>query len=243
MIITQAEKDWVDKEFPGLKFSIKDNQTVLSGKFRFKAGYSPIKNVYYYKIDGSESPDTIIIEDLYKIEITFVEDKYPTIKETDNRIKKAAKKSGGNLPSLHIYDSNELCSVGVLDENKHFSLPEFLIGPVLQFFYDHSSVERKLKRPRGEYSHGGFGIIENYYVRSQQGFDSTPQCLEKLKCCSEWYIFEKFLKRKLPPKGHWPCFCKKGEEGAILRNCHCEYFRGIWLLHKKIRDKKINLLK
>ena len=147
---------------------------------------------------------------------------------------------GQNLPFLHIYDSNELCTVGVLDEKNSFLLPEFIIGPVLQFFYDHSSVERKLRRPRGEYSHGAFGIIENYYVRSRQGFDSTPQCLETLKRCSEWSIFEKFLKRKLPPKGHWPCFCEKGKEGAILRNCHYEYFRGIWLLHEKTRNKNIN---
>ena len=240
MIITRAEKDWVDKEFPELKFSIIDNQTVLSGKFKFNAGYSPSKKVYYYKIDGNESLDTIIIEDFYDIEITFIEDKYPTIKEIGGRIKKVAKKMGEDLPSLHIYDSNEVCSVGVLDENIKFSLPEFLVVPVLQFFYDQSSVERKLKRPRDEYSHGGFGIIENYYVRYQQGFDSTLQCLEKLKSCGEWYIFEKILKRKSPPKGHRHCFCKKSKERAILRKCHYEYFRGIWLLHKEIRDKNIN---
>ncbi|MEA3464262.1 MAG: hypothetical protein U9R14_04290 [Patescibacteria group bacterium] len=241
MIITQAEKDWVNKEFLDLKFLIRNNRVILAGKFKFNAGYSPSKNIYFYKIEGSEPIDTIVIKDFYKIEIILFEDRYPTVKEVGGRIKKFAQKTGKNLPSLHVYDNNEVCSVGVLDENKIFSIPEFLAGPVLQFFYDHSSVERKLNRPRGEYSHGGYGVVENYYIRYQQGFDDTLLCIEKLKGGAEWDIFKKILKRKTPPKGHWLCFCEKGKEGIILRRCHSEYFQGIWILYKQIKDKQIDL--
>lgn len=238
MIISKYEKEWVKQKYPELTFSIKDGQVVLSGAFNFKSGYSLSKNLYYSSIKGDEPSDVKIIQDSYEIEIIVNENQYPVIREVGGRLKKFAKKNNLELPSVHIYETSELCSVGPLDEKSNHTIPALLQGPVLQFFYDHSALESGIDRPRGEYSHGIIGLLENYYVHSMMGVNSTEECLKILKTKKEWEVIDSILKRKTPPKGHWPCFCENGSYSNSFRKCHIEFFKGIWILYNNVNKDK-----
>ncbi|MCB9503079.1 MAG: hypothetical protein H6696_14195 [Deferribacteres bacterium] len=228
------EKEWVMTNYPNLSFDVKKAVEVIKGEFAFRAAYDENTQEYIINPSLAESSNQIIISDFYEIEICFVcsngKSQLPLVYETGGRIKRLANKLSRPLADLHIYPDSRLCLVGLLDEEEKLSLPEFIDGPILQFCYDESYYEKYGRWPRGQYSHGAEGIVENFLDRFKNGKVNKEKCLEILRQYPTWERYYQLLNTKKDKiKGHHRCPC--GTEKKI-RKCHPKVWEGLNILHK-----------
>ncbi len=236
MKITAADRAWLQKEYPKLQLRSSGNREIVEGIFEFIAAYDEREHQYLINPTDSNSPQTMIIHDRYKVRISNQPniDKLPKVKESGGRIRAVAKEKGIAEIDLHIYPDNSLCLVGPLDENGSVSFRDFLDGHVLQFFYDQSYFERFGRWPRGQYSHGVLGVFENYFERHQlENSDLLEVCLSALKKSRQWTGIKEILFRKDNIRGHWQCPCGSGKK---FRNCHVIALRGMWCLQSDLKS-------
>lgn len=263
MQIKEDEIQFLKEFFPDLHV----NGNIVSGTLKFVAHFSK-KNKEYklLKWETEAQERDFLIRDSYQIEIDLSSEKniYREVKNSDGRILKRARDKGIPSSDLHVYDNgsyeNKICLWGYLDENESVSFKQFLCEKIIPFFYDQSFHEKYGTWPRGEYSHGCLGILENYYDICRK--TSTPDDLTTKKCISlmkdiasnnldknTWENIKKYLSKK-KIKRHWPCIGKNNN--YRLRNkkcnwmkfgeCHNNAFLGLRILHKQIRSKSFKYL-
>ena len=154
--------------------------------------------------------------------------------ETNQRIIGRAQKHGLKTVDLHIYESGEVCLVGPFDMNSKLVFREFINGPVIQSFYDQSYFERYGRWPRGQYSHGIFGLLENFYDHVSILNDNLAlDCLKHMARQSSWSQFIDYIVLKKRVQGHVDCPCGLKKK---FRDCHKDAFRGLWNLQKHIKE-------
>ena len=234
MRITEKERAWVQENYPKLQIRSSRETEVVEGIFEFMAAYNAANREYLINPTDIDNPKVIVIHDQYEIRVSIQPqmDELPKVQETAGRIKSVAKEKGIPEIDLHIYSNNSLCLVGALDENETVTLPDFMDGHVLQFFYDQSYFERYGQWPRGQYSHGVLGVFENYLDRRQNSIgDSLEACLSILKKSRHWSGIKSILLRKEGFKGHWLCPCGYRKR---FRDCHYNAFQGIWRLQSDL---------
>ena len=188
MEISEDNIKWLNQWYPELKVNKFEDHSVLEGIFRFRVGYNKKRKKYIFLEQGETPSDgTRVIEDSYKIRITFRKNGncFREVEEIGGKIKEIAKIKGiTDLRELHFYENDsKVCVIGYLDEDLDISFIEFLDRVILQFFYDQSYFRRYDKWPRKVYSHGILGLLENYYYQSRKmsvDTDMTKQCLKEL---------------------------------------------------------------
>lgn len=241
MQIEKNEIDWLNSNQPGLVID-HDNgsQTTLKGCFSFSAVYDESSNVYIIN-PAPGSYKHPIISDKYNIEIFAFKDQNspPLVKNTDGRLLELAKKQNKDSRDLHVYSDiqriNYLCVLGPLDQELikgNISLSSFIDRVLVPFFYDNSYYEKFGIRPREDYSHEMWGVIENYYDLTDPSQEIDSLCLAKLqKHPRDWEKIKHYISGKKVLKGHHMCMvCGNGK----IRECHIKVFRGINCLSERI---------
>jgi hypothetical protein len=228
--------------FPGLKLK---NKILLYGKLSFYVDFDRRRRKYIIYNGIPKDASDNFIHDSYDIEIDLSSvNIYRNVRETGRKIEKVAVLKGKKYEDLHLYkDSQKVCLIGYFDENLNIQLQDFLLTVVIPFFYDQSFYEKFDKWPRGSYSHGLIGILENYHdtFNMEEGEKITKKCLYFLKEVGDYgnkHMLSTICKliRKKKIRGHWMCLCKERKRFNI---CHKKAFLGIRLLKKNIR--KFNL--
>jgi len=236
MVISDEDRQWLIKTFLGLNIGSSENGYIITGCLEFSAAFDELGKEYRINPSEEDSLRLICIDDKYeiKIQIFHDENKYPQVWETNKRITRQAQKHGLNIFDLHIYKSGEVCLVGPFDMNSNLAFREFINGPVIQFFYDQSYFERFGRWPRGQYSHGIFGLFENFHDHISTLSDNLVlDCLQHMARQSNWSQFIDYIVLKERVQGHVDCPCGSKK---IFRDCHQGAFRGLWNLQKYIKD-------
>lgn len=233
MEIIEKDKAVITDSYPELNFTI--NPTRINGQFRFSAAYDEKENTYIKNPDISFYKNLIIIQDAYEIEVEFVkkEDQVcPVVKEIGGRIEKTAKKHGFELTEVHVNPNKTLCVAGPFDNYCNLTLIEYLDRPLLQFLYDQSYFEQYGRWPRGEYSHGLLGLLENYTERVDGGTEGIQkEFFEIFGKTGQLENLKRFL-ANTKIKGHHPCIC---QSGLRYRNCHPKVLKAFWHLQDSLK--------
>ena len=222
MTINIDEAIWLKKNFPDLQIN-SFTPLRISGNFIFSASFDSTRKVY---IVNPESGDGNKIEDSYQIEIDSSEVDFPKVTEVGGKIQLFAQNLGLPTIDLHLTNKNYTCLIGQFDRYKRYTLEEFMLGPLLQFFYDQSFHNKFGTWPRGEYSHNAAGLFENYHTIRDGNSDINffAQCLDYLKV-NYPDIYIEIVTKKSPIKGHHLCICGSKK---MFRNCHTDAFKGLW---------------
>lgn len=228
MKVEPKTREKVILNYPGLEFKEFDGKITLEGIFGFKATFNSNNNQY---IINPQVEDDYTIIDRYQVTLNIPEtDDFPTVFETAGRIPKES--------DFHKNKDGSLCLAGPFDSIDDFPLDKFLDILLLQFLYDQSFNGKFKFWPRGEYSHGPLGLIENYYDRLGQISQLEEQCFAvflKYKDNNEYQQYFKLIVSKKRVKGHHPCVCGSGTQ---YRQCHNKVFRGLWTLQEYILRKQ-----
>lgn len=239
MNLTIDDRRWLKQNYPKLNFTFEKDTEIIEGSFEFKASFDKETKQYIINPPIDNCKDLNYIEDAYQVRIILSnkESDFPIVQETAKRIKNLAYKLNKPLIDLHIYENGTGCIIGPYDESGDISIKNFINGPVLQFFYDQSFYEKFREWPRGTYSHGYLGLIENYFDNFNAGKKGLEQnCIERLMKNDQWSTIKKLCESDKDIKGHRQCLC-----GSKLkfRACHPEVFKGLLRLQKyyKMRAK------
>lgn len=231
MNISEEDFIWLNENYPSLSIQTEKGRNVLEGTLEFTVCYD--KKTSNYIINPVEcADDKYLISDKYKIRIIIDQnsEKFPKVKEIGNRIISFANKNNIDLIDLHTYEDSTCCLLGPLDEREITNIRDLLDRAILQFFYDESFYEKYRKWPRGQYSHGILGIIENYYDQNPtNNISICDDCIILLKKHKDLSRIEKILKSKTQIKSHHQCLCGSGNK---YRDCHKKVFKGLWNLQK-----------
>ncbi len=239
MEISAADRSWLLQNYPGLVFTSTTNGEELVGEFCFDAVWDDIHKWYFINPSTEHIRDFVQIRDSYQVRIVFPTDgSLPKLYEIGGRILARATNLGLPPRDLHIYSSGETCLLGEFDKDQIYDLDGFIDGPVFQYFFDQSYHERFGRWPRGEYSHGLWGLIENFFERHKKNCDElAARCLKKIfeTHDREAQKIQMLLTKKEQMKGHQLCICGSGK---IFRSCHKNLFHGLWTLQDHLRKTK-----
>lgn len=248
MLITEADREWLKANHPRLTIQNGETELTIEGDFEFNAAYDESRREYVVNPSAKHQTELICIQDRYRIRITIPKDTSlsPVVDELDGRIESVAKARKSSLRDLHIYEGGRTCLVGHLDLLPLNTLPEFIDRAVLQYFYDQSCFERFGWWPRGTYSHGLLGLLENYIDHIDRGEvgleEKSIQFLLAYPQDGDFKRIVSYLLLKSKVGGHLNCVCNSGK---ALRHCqgHDRVFRGLWQLQQYVRqDNKISKL-
>jgi hypothetical protein len=224
MKIDSAIKEQIILCYPGLDFKTIDDKLIIEGSFQFRASFDA-KTKHYIINPPAEDLNTIV--DSYQIRIEIQnEDDFPVVYET-----------GGRIPAKSDYHKNpdgSLCLTGPFDSIGNFPLEIFIDTVVLQFFYDQSFYGKYGSWPRGVYSHGILGLLENYFDNLGRFPNLEEHCLERLSKYTDFATYRDVLTSKLRIKGHHLCICGSGRQ---YKKCHDKVFRGLWHLQRYLYSK------
>lgn len=224
MRIDSTIKERIQLFYPGLAFEDVDEKLILEGVFRFKASFN--KDTNQYTIDPMIDDSNTIIDE-YQIRIDIPNDgNLPIVYEIGGRIPPGS--------DFHKNINGGLCLAPPFDLINDFTLDIFLDTLVLQFLYDQSFRERFGIWPRGEYSHGTLGVIENYYDRLGSIPNLDEYCLHILSKDPDFKKYRDILMSRNRIRGHHTCICGSGKQ---YRKCHDRVFKGLWNLQTFVRDK------
>lgn len=248
-MITDLDRQWIKQYYSGLDTLIEESSKyILKGKFQFRAGFDPEKqeNGYVINPDKSFSSPDRILDDEYEIEIEIPKEDtkdhnfYRFIKETSGKIKSTADRLGLKKSELHLNPKENLCVIGRLREDLSIDIKRFLDGPLLQFFYDQTWFRDHREWPRGHFSHGSLGLLEDYYDLIQssgsnqeityKAFDQLFKVCEgdeRKKCISA-------LCKKGKIKGHWLSFCNDNPICPLRNWRDGRAFKGFWHLKENL---------
>ena len=259
MVINNDDRNFISNFFE-LKFG--NGEKLLHGRLSFIVSFNKRSNKKYtiYKKFSSKIKDKYLICDSYDIEIDLSSTNiYRSVRETSRKIEKIAEIRGVDLDYLHCYKDGKVCVFGYLDEKQNISLEEFLGEVVIPFFYDQSFFCKYGKWPRGTYSHGCLGILENYYdnIKNKRiDKNISMKCIDALKELglkrSNETDFKNIahLLRKKKIKPYWNCIhCGyEGIKRIIERRrhrkpkvsnfnlCHRDAYKGLKYLQKNIKE-------
>lgn len=248
MIVNNDEIDWLNQNYPSLVIdSLSKPSVVIRGDFKFRAAYNNHDNGYIINPQANCHYSHPVIEDSYSIEIFSSLDlsTFPNIRNTDGRLLSLAERYHRDPKDFHVYSEpfyrkNSLCVVGPIDASRirgNISLHKLLNNILLPFFYDSSHYEKFGSRPREDYSHEAWGVLENYYDLSVDEVNFDKDCLDKLKIYGKaWPLIRRYLVSKNNPKGHHLCIACKKEK---IRTCHNKVFKALFKLHKRCKINKI----
>ncbi|MCK9293348.1 hypothetical protein M0P25_04695 [archaeon] len=240
MTINEQDKEFLHN-FPKLK--LKKKGAVLVGRLSFNASFDRRNKkyiIYDNKFDGIGVDN--FIHDEYMIEINLSSSNiYRDVREIGNKIKEISQRKNKDCKDLHFNEnSQKVCLMGYFDEREKISLMEFLGEVVIPFFYDVSFYDRCNTWPRGSYSHGYLGLLENYYdnIKKQEDdydFNLSQKCIQFLEQEVNQTTLNKF-RFFLNLKKIKECICGSKKK---LGNCHCKATNGFVILKRNMN--KFNL--
>lgn len=229
MEITEQDRVVIKDSYPGLKVF---EAPKICGTFKFVAAYDEKERIYITNPDSALHKKFKIIQDAYKIEITFKkqeEQLCPSVEEVGGRLERVSQKHGIDLHDLHVNPDDSLCLAGPFDDYYSLSLVDFLDIPVLQFFYDQSYFEQYGRWPRGCYSHGFWGLLENFIDKIDEGGKGVEaDFVKKISKIGQLESLRNYLTNN-KIQGHHKCICRSGFN---YRGCHPKVLRGFWFLQK-----------
>lgn len=224
MIVDSKTREQIISRFPGLVFKDGDDKLTLEGAFGFRASFNKDTNIYTINpmTDDSDTIDTT-----YQIRIDIPNNgNPPTVYEI-----------GGRIPydiDFHKYKDGRLCLAGPFDLIDDLPLDIFMDTLVLEFLYDQSFREKFGIWPRGVYSHGTLGVIENYSDRLGSIPNLDEYCLHILSKDPDFKKYRDILMSKNQIRGHHTCICGSGKQ---YRKCHDKALKGLWNLQTFVGDK------
>lgn len=151
--ITTEDICFLKNNYPELKYIPEEN--IIKGIVTF--------NLF----KENKAKDTI--KDSYCIEINLnklINNRIPTVKETENRIFKIALSKGVNLADFHINNESEICLAIPPKIDEYFPIQfnlEFFFKKVVEFFYWVSYKEKFNKEPWPAYKHGDNGYLQLFF--------------------------------------------------------------------------------
>ena len=212
--LTEKDKDWLRKNYPGLTLTSEDGIAILVGEFYFDAIYNNYR-----------------ITDSYKVAIEFkasVVSELPAVRETGSRIKQVAKVKNIALADLHTYMDGTACLCVKPAEAQYFPdgfcIQKFIEELVVPFFYAQSYLEQNGTWPWETYSHGSLGWLEWYFEQQSAPSIVTTEFIQSLQSQGDWKRIRRALTRKDGPKSYRICFCGSSKS---YWNCHRKAFRGL----------------
>jgi len=230
MQITEQDKIVIQGSYAGL--ILVEDPIKIYGQFEFIAAYDEKEKIYIKNPDPSLHNELKIIQDAYKLEIIFKEQHdqlCPSVEEVGGRLKAVAQRHAMDLHDLHVNPDNSLCLAGPFDDYCSLSLIDFLDIPLLQFLYDQSYFEQYGRWPRGFYSHGFWGLLENFVDKIEEGVENVEvELVIKIDETGQKALLRNYLcNNKI--QGHHHCICKSGFN---YRNCHPKVLKALWFLQK-----------
>lgn len=241
MKIVEDEKDIIVKMFPELAF--KGN--LLQGKLQFAAQFLESQKAYELHEPSRDAP----VKGSFQISIDFSKpNPYREVYETSGEIKAIALRLNKTLLDLHAKQLSEndpvnVCVAGYLQEEKDIGLKRFICEIVVPYFCDLVIYEKSGGNhwPRGEWSHGVPGLLEEYEeyinIESKREFELTEKCLSELKNLDKDFDhgLRKFLAYKGRLRGHWLI-----EKNKKLRDFFGRKgFNGLWRLKNNLNKHNI----
>ena len=246
MEITKIDENTILGMFPELTMSNR----ILEGTLKFAANFLKDQNSYEIldpKIGNAP------INGEFKIQIDFSKSNpYREVYETGGKIMQLAEKLNiKNLSDLHVNKTIEngsvkACIAGYLQENQNIGFIRFIFEVVVPFFCDIVVFEKNEGKlwPRGEFSHGALGILENYSEQLMLTKDIaglTEQCIDELsKQGKDFEALKQFLGFKKKLNGGWTGFNKNEPTKKLRDIIGRKSFDGLWRLKDNL--KKYNLL-
>jgi hypothetical protein len=236
MKLSDSDWTWLSEAHPSLARTETEKDYILEGPFHFVAAYDEKRKAYLINPQETDCRELICLNDSYRINIIIPkgDNRFPEVRELDGRLVRVAEDRGLTLLDIHLYPDKSSCLVGKLDWNPQMGLPGFFDRPLIQYFYDQSYFELYGRWPRGDYSHGAMGILENYYEKSEaERRTLTYACLYYISRLMMWPRVKDMLTTPGKIQGHWLCLCGSGQ---IFRECHKPAFYGLWTLQNNLRE-------
>lgn len=252
MNIKKEDRNFVSENFSDLKFVNIENELFLRGILNFVVRFDR-KNKEYFILKEKIDDNFYTIKDSFDIEINLSKDNvYREVREVSKRIFNTAKIKKRHPSDLHLNNDSYVCVTGYLDEDFNISLIDFLGKVIIPFFYDQSFFGKNDYWPRGEFSHGVLGILENFYEKNfyryskNKKIEYTKKCVELIKFVlftnnqahinkeiSEyrWNFIKAFIFRKKNKKKIECIECSRK-----FCECHPKAFKGL----KKLRINILN---
>jgi len=232
MKVSQTDYEWLKANYPQLHIDDKNATLSLEGTFSFLAAFDEINNNYIINPKETHCLGLVCINDSYNIKISLQEKNQLKVWETSGRLISLANKYSLELSDLHVYDDGEVCLTGPLDNYQNMTLREFIEGPLIQFFYDESYFKKYGRWPRGEYSHGIWGLFENFNNCFSKANDKIVlECLKRIFHYSNYEKFAELVISKNRIQGHIKCPCGSNRK---FKDCHYDTFRGMGSLQRYI---------
>ena len=214
MQLSELEIDWVKKSFPALSFNKKTEG--FEGVLQFSASYNEqTKKV----ILGPNKKNDNFIKCSYKIKITHHTKFGFQIIDTEDKIRKVAKKKNINKNYIHVNEDKSIC-IAVPERFKELRKEikesenkiKKIIHIAIQFFYHQTYVLRFGKEPWAGFPHGKRGIQQELKEKKQKLYE------EKRRYYNENVSLEqkKILKiGKIRSNAKCPC-----GSGKKYKRCH-----------------------
>lgn len=243
MQVSDDDREWVINQYPGLTFTTGTDGLELNGKFCFDTAWDESRRVYLINPTANESQGLVRIQDSYRIRAVIPPDSLaPRLFETGGRILAKASNLGVPPRDVHSYETGQVCPIGQFDMEGIRDIREFLDRAALQFFYDQSYHERYGRWPRGQYLHGLFGAVENYYDQVEEKMKALAckllhDIFDEKRSDDEVVLIRGILMNKQRIQGHWPCLCGSGRN---FRSCHVTLFHGLWSLQENLRQYPVS---
>lgn len=243
--ISDAEKAWLEENFPSLAVSCENGSTSIWGVCEFEMVFH-MEGLPYYINPFPEKQSNLLdayegvrIRDEFAIKIVLQRREnslLPPVFEIGGRIERVAREKQLKLSDLHCNDDGSACLCIRTEESKKlpdgFNLPDFFHNLVIPFFYAQSYFEKYGVWPWGEYSHGVLGLLEWYSAAGIQSRKDTEAFLKQLSQYPQWKLIKTRLMNKVGVKGHHVCICGKANK---FRDCHIAVFLGLWQLRKDVK--------
>ena len=170
MKFSKYEIDWLDQNFPQLKY----NGTIIKGILSFSASYDEQKKKIIF--DPTENNQNAL-RSKYKIKIAFPSKNDFKVFDVDNVIKTSAKKKRILKDYIHINLDQSMCITAPkrwkeLKEEVESSENKIkkIITLIAQFLYHQTYVLKFRKEPWKGFAHGKRGINEEQIERHQKDF-------------------------------------------------------------------------
>ena len=216
MQFSESEINWLKNNFPELKFNQTNEE--INGVLHFSASYDQQKDKVIFTPDKK---DKTFIESSYKIKILFSSKHCFQIIDTEDIIRKSAKKKKINIDYIHI-NKGKYASACIAGPERFKELKEEFkksdnkikktIYLAIQFFYHQTYVLKFKKEPWKGFSHGKKGIQEEIQDRKNNLYNEKKRYYKE-NISSE--LKSVLIKGKVGVNEKCPC-----GSGKKYKKCH-----------------------
>lgn len=212
-MITKDEIEWLEKNFPLLRISEKEN--VIEGAVRFVSTYDSATNGFTAFLNPDVQYLGIPLSGEYKIKIS------KSRKERRAPRLQVFSEESKWVPKRHFFDTGDgrACFAGPVEEDNLFvngySFLEYFERFVIPFLYAQSYFDEYGKWPWYAYDHNAAGILQSFKNSDGTRYQVLA-CLDRLKASKQWNAVEPVLRGRFDGK---KCLC--GSK-YMMNKCHAD---------------------